>query len=142
MTSNALACRRAAPSWVALATFVLAGLSAAAAAPESPPAAKAVSLAIDYGDGFQKQYASLPWKEGMTVLDALAAARAHPRGITFKHRGSGETALLLQIDDLANERAAGRNWIYRVNGKLADRSFGIYRLQAGDAVLWRFEKYE
>ncbi len=57
----------------------------------------------------------------------------------FQERGSGATAFLTQLDDLKNE-GSGRNWIYRVNGQIADRSFAVYRLEAGDTVLWKFEK--
>jgi hypothetical protein len=75
----------------------------------------------------------------MTVLDAMKAAQEHPRGIKLQFRGSGATAFLTQIDDLKNE-GSGRNWIYRVNGELAERSFAVQKLEAGDAVLWKFEK--
>ena len=34
----------------------------------------------------------------------------------------------------------GKNWLYRVNGKLADKSAGAYVLAPGDVILWRFEK--
>jgi hypothetical protein len=50
---------------------------------------------------------------------------------------------LTRIDDLANETAReGKNWLYRVNGKLADKSAGAYVLSPGDVILWRFEVYE
>jgi len=105
-------------------------------------AAEHVKLVVDYGDGVQKHFTALPWKKGLTVLGATRAAEKHPRGIETKLRGSGETAFLMQIDDVTNEGGAGRNWVYRVNGKLGDRSAGIYPLDAGDTVLWRFQKYE
>ena len=100
-----------------------------------------VSVVIDYGDGVQKHFTALAWKDGITVLDAMQAARQHPRGIAIESRGSGARTMLTRIDDLANE-GAGRNWIYRVNGKLADRGIGAYNLKLGDTVLWRFEKYQ
>jgi hypothetical protein len=107
-------------------------------AAEAKPPAKAVTLIIDYGDGVQKHFTAIAWKEGMTVLDAMKAASEHPRGIALEYRGRGATSLLLRIDDLKNE-GDGRNWVYRVNGKLADRGVGVYRLRSGDAILWRFE---
>lgn len=106
------------------------------AADDAPPTVKVV---IDYGDGVQKHFTALPWREGMTVRDALHAAQKHPRGVKFQERGSGATAFLTQLDDLKNE-GGGRNWIYRVNDQLADRSFAVFPLQVGDAVLWKFEK--
>jgi hypothetical protein len=101
---------------------------------------KSVRMVIAYGDGVEKHFTQLPWNDGMTVLDALKAAAQHPRGITFKYRGKGATAFLTQIDDLKNE-GRQRNWIFRVNSKLADRSFGIVTLKPGDAVLWKFGEY-
>jgi hypothetical protein len=45
---------------------------------------------------------------------------------------------LAELDHVGNEGAGGRNWLYQVNGKHADRSFAVYVLQPGDHVLWRF----
>lgn len=100
-------------------------------------AAEHVALVIDYGDGCQKHFTALPWKKGMTVLDAMQAAERHPRGIRIKYRGAGETAFLTQIDDLENE-GAGKNWLYRVNDKTANKSFAAWILEPGDSILWRF----
>lgn len=105
------------------------------------PETKSVRLVVDYGDGVEKHFTSLPWKAGLTVLDALHAASRHPRGLKFQHRGAGATAFVSQIDDVANE-GRGRNWVYRVNGKLGDRSCALAELAAGDVVLWRFGTYQ
>jgi hypothetical protein len=113
----------------------------AAEGPAEKAASPVVQVTIDYADGVQKHFSHLGWKRGMTVLDAMLAADQHPRGIAIVHRGKGATALLTRIDDVENE-GAGRNWVYRVNGKLADRSMGVYELQSGDTVLWKFEKYQ
>jgi hypothetical protein len=107
----------------------------------SAHAAETVKLVIDYGDGTEKHFTRLEWKEGLTVLAATQLAEKHARGVKLKIRGSGETAFVTQIDDVANE-GRERNWVFRVNGKLGDRSSGIYKLSAGDTVLWRFQKYE
>ena len=103
--------------------------------------AKTVKLTIDYGDGVQKVFSELAWKEGLTVFAALGQAAEHPRGIKLTHQGQGATTLVTAIDDLKNE-GRGRNWVYDVNGKLADRGCGVWELQAGDAVLWRFGGYK
>jgi hypothetical protein len=102
---------------------------------------KTVELTIDYADGVQKRFVSIPWKDEMTVIDAMEFAAQHPRGIRFECRGRDATALLLQIDDLRNQGGSGLNWIYRVNGKLGDRSLATFRLQPGDAILWKFDEY-
>lgn len=110
-------------------------------AAEAPGKGRAVRVVIDYGDGVQKHFTRLTWKPGMTVLDALKAAAKHPRGIKIDYRGDGSTAFLTRIDDLENE-GGGRNWLYRVNNKLADCGFGAFALKSGDAVLWKFAQYE
>ncbi len=107
-------------------------------AADEPP--KTVALVIDYADGVQKHFPQVRWKDGMTVMDLLEAAGKHPRGIRFEYRGRDATAFLLQIDDLKNE-GRGRNWVYRVNGKLADRSFAVQKLEARDRVVWEFGEY-
>ena len=108
---------------------------------EPEPAASSVSVVIDYNDGVQKHFSRVSWRSGMTVLDAMQAIAKHPRGIRFSHRGTGARALLVRIDDLENQ-PNGRNWLYRVNGKLADRSFGIRKIEKGDTVLWKHEKFQ
>ncbi len=98
-----------------------------------------VQLTVDYGDGVLKQFTRLEWKEGMTVLAAVQQAAKHPRGIKPAVQGSGELTLLIAIDELKNE-GNGKNWLYRVNGKLGDRSCGIMQLKAGDSVTWQFSE--
>jgi hypothetical protein len=103
----------------------------------------AVELVIDYGDGVQKRFTRIPHEDGMTALAALGSAAKHPRGIKFENTGSGAAALVRRIDDVANESSRdGKNWLYRINGKLADKSAGAYVLSPGDVILWRFEEYE
>ena len=102
-----------------------------------------VELVISFGDGSEKRFTRIPLQEGMTVLGALRFAESHPRGITFQKSGSGEAALLTKIDDLANQAGDGdKNWIYRVNGKLATKSFDAYVVEPGDVIVWKFEEFE
>ena len=105
------------------------------------PKARTVRVVIDYGDGVEKHFTRLAWSDGMTVLDSMQAASESPHGITFKYRGRGETAFSTQIDDLKNEGAGKKNWMYSVNDKRADRSFGVYQLEASDVVRWEFVEY-
>ena len=105
---------------------------------------KTIRLVIDYGDGVEKHFTALPWSEGMTALDAMNRAKASPHGITFKYSGKGASAFLSKIDDLENEGgiANGKNWIYRVNDKLATKGLGIYKLRPSDVVKWCFEAFK
>lgn len=100
-----------------------------------------VRLAIDYGDGAELRFKALPWRTGMTVLDALSAVAKHPHGVSFAKRGSGASALITEIDQLKNE-GNGKNWLFSVNGKTARVGAGAYKLEAGDAILWEFKEYE
>lgn len=111
-----------------------------------PPASatKAVELVIDYGDGVQKRFTDIGWKESMTVLDVLKAAEKHSHGISIAAHGSGETAMVTKIDDETNQGGAtgAKNWIFRINGRLGDESCGVTAVRAGDTVLWKFGAYE
>jgi hypothetical protein len=127
---------------VFLGAVLLVAMAAEAAAADDPPAQN-VRLVIDYGDGVETHYKQLAWREGMTALDALAAVKAHPRGVSFGHRGSGTSTLVTKIGDLENEGggAKSKNWLYFVNGKAATVGAGAYKLKAGDTVLWKFQTY-
>ncbi len=131
--------------WKTYISILLAGIVLSVASnsvASNSYAAEHVKLIVDYGDGVQKHFTSLAWKDGLTALGATQLADAHRRGIATKVRGSGEIAFLTEIDGVANEGGGGRNWVFHVNGKLGDRSCGVTSLKAGDTVLWRFQKYE
>lgn len=127
--------RRAAALLVALLALTL------ALAPQAANAqAQTVRLVIDYGDGTIRTFTELPWKKGATVLDAMNAAKAHPRGIDFAYTGSGATGFLTEIDKLRNQGAGSgrKNWLFWVNTGLGDRSFAIFEVQALDVIFWRY----
>jgi hypothetical protein len=110
----------------------------------SAPSGQVIQLTIDFGDGAQKRFTAISFRDGMTVLDVLDAAKAHPHGITFAARGSGAMTLITKIDDLANqEGAAGaKDWLFFVNDKLADRGCGAASVKPGDSILWRYQVKE
>ena len=129
------------PRWRGhLLTLVLSAAVALAQSAAARGAESVVLLTIDYGDGVQKTFVALPWKEKLTVFGALQAAAQHPRGIKVQHTGSGETTFVTAIDDRTNEGQGGNNWKYEVNGQRLPVSAGVAELKAGDAVVWRFEK--
>jgi hypothetical protein len=101
-----------------------------------------VRLVIDYGDGVIKTITGLPWAKGSTVLDVMNAAKSRPHGISFTYTGSGASAFLTGIDDVANEGGGKKNWQLWVNTSYADKSFGIYEVQPLDVVFWRFSTQE
>jgi len=99
-----------------------------------------VTLVIDYGDHVSKTIGDLSWKKGDTVLDAMKEATARSHGISFSYAGSGASAVLTKIDDVANEGggAGKKNWQYWVNGAYGDRSFAAFELHAQDEVTLRY----
>jgi hypothetical protein len=121
---------------IVLATMLLA---IAAAGDRAHAQTATVRLVVDYGDGVVKTITGLPWTKGSTVLDVMNAAKDRPHGITFSYTGSGASAFLTRIDDVANEGGgAKKNWQLWVNTSYADRSFGVYEVQPLDVVFWRF----
>ena len=105
------------------------------------PAARTLSLTVDFGDDFQHCYPRVPWSEDITVLEAMQQLASHPHPLRFEFRGRGETAFLQSLAGKKNGDASGRNWIFYVNDERAERSFGAQKLEDGDAILWRFEEY-
>jgi hypothetical protein len=108
------------------------------------PVARTVELVVDYGDGAQKRFSGIAWKESMTVFDVLQAAKNRPHGISLTSRGSGETLIITKIDDLANQGGgqSDNNWIFSVDGHQGDESSGVAKVKPGDRVLWKFGPYE
>jgi hypothetical protein len=124
-----------------------AGGSGAAAVGTSAetPAATGISIVVDFGDGGQKRVSGIAFTPGMTVLDAMNAARSAPHGISFAANGRGETALVTQIEDVANESGVQghtRAWQYWVNRQYGMVSVGVAALHAGDRVSWAFREYK
>ncbi len=100
-----------------------------------------VKLTIDTGDP-KVTTVTIPYAEKMTIRDLLKAAE--PQGITAVYQGEGEGALLQSLQGIGNEGGGkeAKNWIYYVNNKQGTISSAVYSLQPGDAIIWRFEKYE
>src|SRR5262249_50386365 len=99
---------------------------------------------VGYGDGGGKTLTRPPPAQGRTGLDLMNAAKERPHGITFSYTGSGASAFLTRIDDVANEGGGGakKNWQLWVNTSYADRSFSVYEVQPLDVVFWRFATQE
>lgn len=107
------------------------------------PRGRTVGMVIDFNDGIEKHFTRLAWRADMTVMDAMKLAARSRHGITMKTRGSGETTFLTQIDDVENEGGGtqARNWLFRVNGKRAQRGIGSTVLKPSDKIQWKFEKF-
>ncbi len=114
-------------------------------APAKPSTDKAtVELAVRFADGRTREFEAVAYRKDMSVADLMNAVKANKANdFRFEHKGAGETAFLLSIDGVENRSGQSKDfWIYRVNEKLGDRSFGAYILKPGDKVLWHFGKYQ
>jgi hypothetical protein len=110
----------------------------------TPPTAagETVALEIDFGNGARREFAALPYRDGMMVGDALRLARDFGPGLAFTHQGEGELSFLTSFDGVANQGPGGRFWLYQVDGERADVSYEVQPLAAGQRVLWQFKEPE
>jgi hypothetical protein len=97
-----------------------------------------VSLTIDFGNGARRDFARLPWTEGMTVADVLKSAGKFRPGITYTQRGE----LLTSIDGITNGMPAERFWLYEVNDRPGKVSLAVQPVAVGDRILWAFKAPE
>ena len=111
-------------------------------------APQTIQLTVDYNDGVRKEFV-LPFNAGMTVFDAMTAAKANPHGLTFdcdpKFPCTGPAAnrFLSYIDDLKNQGGgpSAKNWLFWVNDTFSDQGFGVCKIGQGDTVLWKFDTF-
>lgn len=77
-----------------------------------------VALTIDYSNGAQKHFSSIPWKKGLTILGAIQASEGIRPGasVQFGSDRSGH-ALGLVIDDMPQGETGASNWVIWVNAK-------------------------
>jgi hypothetical protein len=110
--------------------------------PAERPEGETVSLAIDFGNGAHREFAALPWSEGLTLGKLMHEARDFRPGIRYTQKGEGEMAFLTSLEGVANDKAGDRYWFYEVDGERGEVSFDVQPLEAGAKVLWVFKKAE
>lgn len=77
-------------------------------------------------------------QEGDTVFTVLART-VRNKGIQMEYTGSGQSVYIQGINNLYEmDRGPKSGWRYSVNGVLADRSAGVFKLSKGDKVEWRY----
>ncbi len=101
-----------------------------------------VELTVDLGDGkTAKKFEISPGKEE-TIFSAMEKVKKKHSNFTFEYKGKKSTLFVTSIAGLKNKGSKGNNWVFRVNGKMGDKSIGVYRVKKGDQVLWKFGKYK
>jgi hypothetical protein len=103
----------------------------------------AVGLTVEWNSDERLPLFEVKWSDGMTVRDLMLDAQKAGK-LTFDESGEDDAAMLTAISGTKNEGGStdSYNWTFRVNGKMGDKSFAIYKLQKGDIVSWKFGRYE
>jgi hypothetical protein len=108
--------------------------------PEARPEGETVSLEIDFGNGARREFAALPWSEGLTLGRLMREASNFRPAIRYSQDGEGKMAFLTSLEGVANDNGGGRYWFYEVDGQPGEVSFEVRPLEAGAKVLWVFKK--
>ena len=99
-------------------------------------------LRLKIVSGEEKQMFEIESPERLkTVSDLLKHVADTNESFNYKSRGSGRTFFITEINGQKNEGARGRNWIYTVNGKLGNKSAGLFEIKAGDEIEWILKRY-
>ena len=99
-------------------------------------------LRLKIVSGEEKQMFDIESSEKLkTVSDLLKHVAEANESFKYKSRGSGRTFFITEINGQKNEGARGRNWIYTVNGKLGNKSAGLFEIKAGDEIEWNLKRY-
>ena len=99
-------------------------------------------LRLKIVSGEEKQMFEIESSEKLkTVSDLLKHVAEANESFKYKSRGSGRTFFITEINGQKNEGARGRNWIYTVNGKLGNKSAGLFEIKAGDEIEWNLKRY-
>ncbi len=101
--------------------------------------APTVSLEIRAPNGTVKKFTGVPWTLGMTVLDTMKMVD----GITFTGKWSRSLSdwQITSIDGLANQNAAGPNWLLCMFGAPAGVGAGSYVLGPEAMAIWIYSTW-
>jgi hypothetical protein len=92
-----------------------------------------VVVEIDYGGVQQNRKVEIPWKQGVTALEALqSVAKTETRKI-------GENLLITSIDGVEGQTGV-KAWYYDINGKRATSFANKCILSEGDRMRWTYTK--
>ena len=96
-----------------------------------------VALTIDYSNGAQKHFSSIPWKKGLTILGAIQASEGISPGATIRFGSDRSGHVLgLVIDEMPHGDTGASEWVVWVNRNpfqivsARKRALGFTRLNA------------
>lgn len=92
-----------------------------------------ITVEIDYGGVQQNRKVEIPWKQGITALEALqSVAKVETRKI-------GEHLLVTSIDGVEGKKG-DKAWYYDISGKRATSFANKCILREGDHMRWEYTK--
>ncbi|HJV45165.1 MAG TPA: DUF4430 domain-containing protein [Bacillota bacterium] len=95
-----------------------------------------VSIIGDKEHGVILSAQSIQIQQGDTVLDVLSRVTKNKK-IQMEYSGLKATAYIRGIDNLYElDEGPKSGWMFKVNGKISDRSAGTYGVKAGDSIEW------
>ncbi|MFQ5574505.1 MAG: DUF4430 domain-containing protein [Terriglobia bacterium] len=95
-----------------------------------------VKLIIDHGS--RSEY-SVEIASGATVYDLLDKA-SRTNGFSLRvSQHSSFGVFVEEIDGVANDKRAGKYWLYYLNGDFAALGASVQTLDEGDVVLWKYK---
>ena len=110
------------------------------AEPEKPKQTVTITIVAPDVKGTILPVTTVEMVQGDTVL-SITQKIAKERGIQISVTGSRATAYVQGIDNLYEfDHGPLSGWEAFVNGKALDKSAGIYGVQAGQAIEWRYTK--
>jgi hypothetical protein len=95
-----------------------------------------VTVRIAYGPDRVDEVSVQGIGAGTTVLEVMRKIEKPAVEVT----GSGANALVVGIGDL--QQGNGEGWTYTVNDEFADRGAGVYEIEPGDVIRWRYGNFE
>ncbi|WP_248928591.1 DUF4430 domain-containing protein [Paenibacillus hamazuiensis] len=97
-----------------------------------------ISITGDKERGVILKETSVPFKDGMTVLDVLKQVTKDNK-IQMEYTGKGAFAYVQGIDNLYEFDGGPKSgWIYKVNGRALGEGAGSYKLKSGDKIEWLY----
>jgi len=114
-------------------------MSGAAARADDPVVAaeQGVVMEVRIGDETTR-FEPLEVAEPITVETLMKRLAERDEKFRFEARGSSETCFVTSILGHRNEGRGGRNWLLMVDGKLADRGAGSFKVGPGKIVVWQY----
>lgn len=108
---------------------------------ESPVGIGSIQIKVQATGAVQAlQFNVEPASEARPVLYYLKNLREAGQ-LSYTSSGSAGMVLVESVNGVAGEGVDGRNWIYAIDGALANRGVATMPIKAGQSIVWCFVTY-